>query len=438
MGTRQLLVAAVVALYCAAPRDAAGSQPEAIPTLPAPQPVAAAPLSATWLVEQVLARNPSLAQMVAAWEAARARYPQVTSLDDPMFGATVAPASFGSNEVEPGYRLEVSQKYPFPGKRALRGRVACAEADAAAGDVEDMRLQLVEAALSAFADYYLVGRARAVNAEALTLLSDLRENAATRYRTGLVPQQDLLQADVEIGRTRERQIALERMRQVAVARINTLLHQPPDAPLPPAPADVAGPEPLPDAAAFRAAAVVRRPDLRALADRLRAEEASVALARKEFRPGVEVSAAYDTIMGNGPTRDLAPQVGVRVNLPVRRAKRYGALAEAQARAAGRRAELDRQTDQVAFQVQEAYAQVEESARVVALYDETILPAAKSNIDAAQSAYLTGKVPFLSLVEAERNLVMLRDRRNEALAEYLRRRATLERVTGGPLPAAPAP
>jgi len=57
----------------------------------------------------------------------------------------------------------------------------------------------------------------------------------TRYRTGLVPQQDVLQADVELGRQQERQLVLERMREVAVARINTLMNLPTAAPLPPAP-----------------------------------------------------------------------------------------------------------------------------------------------------------------------------------------------------------
>src|SRR5262245_2429094 len=38
-------------------------------------------LSEGFLIEQVLARNPSLAQMVAVWQAARARYPQVVSFD---------------------------------------------------------------------------------------------------------------------------------------------------------------------------------------------------------------------------------------------------------------------------------------------------------------------------------------------------------------------
>src|SRR5687768_2845175 len=36
-------------------------------------------LSESVLIEQVLARNPSLAQMVAVWRAAAARYPQVVS-----------------------------------------------------------------------------------------------------------------------------------------------------------------------------------------------------------------------------------------------------------------------------------------------------------------------------------------------------------------------
>jgi outer membrane protein TolC len=370
--------------------------------------------------------------MIAAWQAASARYPQVTSLDDPMFGATIAPASFGSNEVEAGYRLEVSQKLPFCGKRELRGQNALAEASAAGRDVDDMRLQLTESARIAVYDYYLVYRAIGVNEEGLRLLQELRRNAETRYETGLVPQQDVLQADVEIGRQRERRLTLDRMRKVAIARINTLLHLPPDAPLPPPPERLERTETLPPPDALRVRALDQRPDLKALADRMAAEQASLGLAQKEFRPDFEVMAAYDTIMGNGPTRDLAPQVGLRLNLPIRRARRFGALSEASARLAQRQAELARLTDQVNFQVQEAYDQVLESQEAVRLYDKTIVPAARENVKAAQAAYVTGKTPFVSVIEAQRNLVMLRERAYEVQAEYFRRRATLERVAGGPL------
>jgi outer membrane protein TolC len=138
-------------------------------------------------------------------------------------------------------------------------------------------------------------------------------------------------------------------------------------------------------------------------------------------------------MGNiSDNRDLATMLGVRLNLPVYRGRRCGAVAEAEARVAQRRAELAKQTDQVNFQVQEAYARLQRSDQSVRLYQKTILPAAEKNVKSAEAAYTTGKIPFLTLIEAQRNLVGLRDRYYETLADYFRRRAALERAIGGPV------
>ena len=75
-----------------------------------------------------------------------------------------------------------------------------AEASAAGNEVEDMRLQLVESAKSAFYDYFLVARALEINEENLNRLKEFKDNAETRYKNGLAPQQDVLQADVEFRR----------------------------------------------------------------------------------------------------------------------------------------------------------------------------------------------------------------------------------------------
>jgi outer membrane protein TolC len=225
------------------------------------------------------------------------------------------------------------------------------------------------------------------------------------------------------------------MRQVAVARINTLLHLPPDYPLPPPPLQLDLPEGLPEAAALRAGALARRPDLRAAADRVRAEQAALALACKDFYPDFEAMAAYDAFWQR-PEQDLRPMLGVRLNLPVRLARRQAAVAEAEARVAQRQAELARLGDQVNFQVQEAYEQVRESEQVVRLYRERILPDAELNVDAARADYRTGQVPAVGVIEAERSRLGLYDRYYEALADTFRRRATLERVSGGPLASGP--
>jgi cobalt-zinc-cadmium efflux system outer membrane protein len=416
-----------------------GSPVSSPPAAPAYLPSADGPfaglaeLTAEAVVQQVLGRNPSLAQMMAAWQAAQARYPQATSLEDPMFAGTLGPATYGSNTVNPAYRLEISQKYPYPGKLQLRGQGAAAEAGAAGNEVEDMRLQLVEAARATFYDYYLSERALEVNALSIQLLQKAERDAQRRYETGKVDQQDMLLARVEIGRQRERRLGLEAARQIAVARLNTLMHLPPDAPLPPPPRQVAAAAALPEAAPLRAAALARRPDLLALQNRITAEEASLALARKEFYPDFEPFFMYDRFMGNtSDSRPLAYMLGLRMNLPVRLARRQAAVTEAMARLAMRRAELARQVDQVNFQVQQAYEQARQGERAVRLYVEKILPDAELNARAARSAYETGKITATTRVEAERNLVGLQERYYEAVAEYFRRLATLERVLGGPL------
>jgi outer membrane protein TolC len=306
-----------------------------------------------------------------------------------------------------------------------------------------MRLQLIESTQSAFYDYYLAYRAIEVNEESLRLLRKYRKNARDRYETAVdkekAPLQDALQAAVEIGREQDRRLELDQMREIAIARINTLMHLPPDTPLPPPPERIQLTVDLPDVQALRAIALAQRPDLQAVANRIAAEQAALSLAYKEYYPDFEPYFMYDRFMGNMPdNRDLATQVGIRLNVPLYRKRRNAAVAEAEARISEREAELARLTDQVNFQVQEAYAQVQRSARSVRLYQETILKAAEDNAKAAEEAYSVLKnIPFLSLIEAERNVVSLRDRYYVTVAEYFRRLAALERAVGGPITIAPS-
>lgn len=390
-------------------------------------------LTAEFVVSEVLARNPTVAQMTAAVEMIAARYPQVTSLDDPVFATWVAPASLGSNKVNDSARFEVSQKFLFPGKRVLRGEAVQAQTKAAGYDLEDAKLQLIESARAAYADYVLADQALEVNADGRKLLEDFKQNAETRYKTGQTPQQDVLQADVELGKQAEQRLARERAKAIAIARLNTLMSLTPESPLPPPAKGGRTALSLPDPKSLRELAMSRRPDLQALAARVAADTATLGAAEKEYYPDVEAMAAYDSFWQAADDQQrLRPQIGLRMNLPVRLGRRQGAVSEATAQLMQRRAELAKQQNQIGFDVQQAFAQVRESEQSIKLYAEKILPAARENVKSAQAAYVTGKIPFLTLVEAQRSLVDVRDRSYLAAAEYERRLATLERVVGGPL------
>ena len=228
-----------------------------------------------------------------------------------MTETTIGPDTFSADDAGTNfaYRIMVSQKLPFPGKLGLKGENSLAEARAAGHEVEDTRLQLTETTRLAFDDFYLADRLLEVNAEGLKLLEEAHKDALARYRSPdpklTTNQQDVLQLEVEIGRQREMRLTLERTRQVAVARINTLLHLPPSAPLPPPPVKITPDDVLPGAAALGALALAQRPDLQAQTDRIAADEALLALAHKEFCPDFEPFVMYDRFMGNKTSNEAA-------------------------------------------------------------------------------------------------------------------------------------
>ena len=378
------------------------------------------------------ARNPTVQAMIAAWRAASERYPQVISLDDPMFEFMLGPEGLG--DAGGGWMVAGSQKIPWPGKRALRGAIALAEADAASRDVDDVRLRLAEATAVALADYYQARRELEINAANVELLGQFREAAKGRYEAGQTSAQDVLEADVELAALEGRRAEVVREEKVAVARINTLLHRPADAPLPPPPKQLDTAAELPSVETLQLWAVQQRPDLAAEDARIRADEASLCLADKEFYPDLEVVAKYDAFM---PV-DMRPQVGMNLNVPIRRSRRCAALNEAAAKLQQRRAELQGRLDEVRFEVQSAADRLAEQRTLLRLYAEKILPAAEENVRSARANYTAGTIDFLRLLDAQRRLYAEQEKHEQAVADYLRRLAALERAAGGPLPTAPCP
>jgi len=382
-------------------------------------------ITADELVERVLQRNPSLAAMQAAWRAAVERYPQVTALDDPDLDYGIAPYSIGTGFTV-GQRIDVSQRFPWPGQLRARGDAALEEAAAAGEDVHAMRLRLVEEAREAFFDLYYVYRARDINAANQELVLDLQRVAEDRYATGLTAKQDALQAAVMHQHLVHRDVVLDRVQTVAEARINALLNLPPGSAVPPPPARIAEPRHTPDADAMQALAVANRPELAALADRVRARTAEVRAAELEYYPSVTAFGAYDSLWAE---RQLRPMVGLGINVPIQLERRRAAVDEARAAVLEAESLLRDQKNEVLFEVTEAVSELEEQRHVVQLYEASILPAAEEALAAAHSGYENDTNDFATLIEAEQAVIKARLGQQKALADYYKARARLDRAVG---------
>ncbi len=391
-------------------------------------------LDVNQLVAEVHAQNRSLQAMVATWRAAAERYPQAIALDDPMFTSMTAPGSWNSSNVATAYIVGGSQKIPWHGKRELRGRVADAMARSAYWDFADARLELTRSAQMAFFEYYLVERQLELNTANARSLREFRDTALRQYEANLGMQQDILQADVELADLERNQVELERMLNVARARINTLMHRTPDSPLPSSPSQLTTEfEPAtPDV--MRSIALQRRPDLASLSAKIQAEQAALALANKEFFPDFELMGRYDSFWQPVATQgDLRAQAGVNMNVPVYLEKRRAAVREAMFKLNQQRAEYEQRIDDINNDVQTAYERVIEMRRIVQIYEDRVLPAATQNVSSARADYVAGRGDFLRLVSAQRQVISLREKHQQAIAEFHVRMADLKRAVAGPVP-----
>jgi outer membrane protein TolC len=390
------------------------------------------------LVAAVLDRNRTVDAARAAWRAAQAKPAQARALDDPMLAYSVAPASIGS-DVAFGQVIDFSQRFPFPGKRGLRGAAAEAEARAMEDDFESTRRDVALTASTLFDDYFVATRSLEIKNELGRLLDGLARTQRASYVAGDVPQYGLIRIDVEKTHVEHDRIMLESEREVIESRINALLHRAPGAALPPPPARL---EPLGSADATVDALEHEargRSEVAAAGARVDAANATAASARREYLPDFGAGASYNSMWDDAEHRFM---VGVSVNLPLQLGRRRAEVDEAEAEVIRRRSERDALVDRLSAEVEAAHHQFAAADHIVNLYDGRIVPAARSRVSSVRAAFETGQADFDSLIEAERELRDAQLAAVNALADRNRRFAELERTVGrvpgtGDSPAAPA-
>lgn len=387
-------------------------------------------LSLPHLIEKVEARNPTVQAALAAWGAAAEKAPQAAALDDPMLQTMAAPGTFASNSsTQSSYIIGVGQKLPWFGKRALRGQAAEWERVAASLDHSEVQLKLAEATRLAFYDYYYAFRRKELNDANLQAVKSSRDTARSKFEANQVTQQDLLQAEVELARIEQMGVEIDQARDIASAQINLLLHRDQGLALPPPPQKLEAAPGSISTEELRTRALEQRPDLSAAAARVHAAQNALALTLKEYYPDFEVMGKYDSFWADVVQRG---QIALNLNIPLNQGRRGAAVREAMFNCSKTQAEYNQRVDSIKNEVQTSLARLEASRRTLELFEHKLLPATEDNVAAATSGYTAGTIDFLRLVQAQREFLEINQRYQQAIVEFHRNRAELDRVSGTPL------
>jgi cobalt-zinc-cadmium efflux system outer membrane protein len=385
-------------------------------------------LSRDWVIAEVLRRNPTIESARQAWREALARYPQEIALADPILAYQTAPATIGSKHGY-GQTISLNQHFEWPGKQALRGAMALAEAEARAADIERVRLNLAMTGSLLFDSYFVASRALVIIRQHVALVEGLKRSAEAQYASGRGSQQDPLRADIELALLERERLDVEVRRDVVVAQLNGLLHRVPTSPLLDPPTSLVAAT-LPDwaGATQEERATRERPELRAGIRRIEARVSGVALAKQADLPDFSIAGTYNSMW---PQFEHQFMVGVSLNIPIQMGSRRAGVEQANAALARAQTDHVGKTDDVRVEVREARVRLQDAIAQVALYRDRILPAAHRQIAAAETGYMSGRDSFSEMIASERRLRSFERQHDEALANTWRRRAAYIRAAGVP-------
>ena len=384
-----------------------------------------------------LSQNPEIQVKRKQVEAAAMRVPQAASLEDPMLDVTgypfypFVPQQVGGRVT---YEIMASQQVPWFGKLRTKACAAEAEVDAARAELVVAELEVLEQVKRAYYELYLVQTSIEITEQSRKLAVDFSKIAETKYRTGTVGQQDLLRAQLEVSNIDTELVRMRQELQSAQARLARLLHVSPETPvqaLPELPA-----EQIPnDLERLYALAIEARPDLHAQLAAIRRDRLNVDLARLQYYPDVTLKANWGDM---GTAQAMSPEadgigmlgVGFGANIPIYRKRLDAGVREAEAKTVASAWEYDALRDKTQEEVKDLFAQLTSQEQLLTLFRTEIIPKAELTLKVSTSAYQTGKIDILMLIDNWKQLLQYRIGQQRLEAQVRQTLASLERAVGG--------
>ncbi|MEI7881720.1 MAG: TolC family protein [bacterium] len=313
------------------------------------------------------------------------------------------------------------------GRREADRKAARQGAKASEFMLESVQNDLVYQITRAYYGILQVRAFVAVQEEAVESLSESLRVATERNLAGSDMKTDVLNLDVQLSQAREELIRAKNGLKLGVAALNTAIGRtligPADV------VDMKGGE-VPAASTNEVnGGVEERPELRAMEARVRAMEAMVARARREYLPVVNGMGSFDwdSETLSGFEQSYLVGVAVEVNIFDGQRNRAGvtkaraAAAEIQAEAEKLRQTLELDLTQARLNEQEARERLEVAAKSQTSAEEALR--------ITQERYQQGAAVITELLTAQIGLTATRTRQVAAQYDCLIARANVERAMG---------
>jgi outer membrane protein TolC len=350
------------------------------------------------LLLDCLQNSPEILAAQARARAAGYRVPQAKALPDPMF--MLGYQNEGFREITLGKEqnamgmFSISQKFPFPGKRGLKGEMAARDAQTAAADYQTILLRVVNKVREAYYDLFLAHKTIDILKERTSLFTQIEEAAAARYSSGMGMQQEVVMAQTEKYMLLEREEMQRQRIQALQGMLNAASGRPVITPLgrPVEPVRTVYEHTLDE---LLATAKENSPEIKSKERMVAAAETRVQIAKKEYYPDITLQAGYFP-----KTDGLLDMwnLTASVDLPLFfRSKQRQALFEARELLFAAKREVLATEYMLLSNLRESYSMLEAADRLMTLYREGLIPKTSQDVQLSLSGYVTGRTEAITVI-----------------------------------------
>ncbi|MFH1241575.1 MAG: TolC family protein [Pseudomonadota bacterium] len=386
------------------------------------------------LISYAYRENPSIREAREAWRAVLEDYRLSTGYPDPELKFTYFPDPIETRLGPQDWSASLTQKIPFPGRLSQAGKVVEAEARIAHFRLDKTVRAVVASIKESFHELLYIRTAEKVVAQNLEILQHLRKVAETAFARDRATLMDMVRAQSQLGQLRYDELLLEELELTEKTRLNGLLNRPPDAKIGQLLIGGSGPLVFNLNELYRIAET-NQDEIRIAEAVLQRAGAKADLATYENLPDFNLGVFYSgigepdvPIKPSGSGRDsVGVQVGVTI--PLWFDKNRGRVERAQAEVRKAEAAKTVQINETRTKVHAIFFRLDNSRRLIELYEKELLPQAVKAMEIAESWYREGESTFSDFVETQSVAYNFQLSLARAMADYGKYLARLEQVAG---------
>ncbi len=376
------------------------------------------------LIEEALKNNHDILMAESKWRAATHRIRQTESLPDPMIMVGYQNEgwdryTFGKMEGAQ-WMYSVSQMFPFPGKRSIKGEMASRDAEGAWEGYRAARLRTIATVKELYFDLFLAYRDIDLVREKTALFLRIEEAALARYAAGMAPQQEVLMAQTEKYMLTEKETMLRQKVRSGELMLAAVLGASSVSPMGRPAEPVAAPFPFSLDDLIEAAAD-RSPEVRSRLRMQEGAEAKVRMAEKEYFPDVTLAASV--FKRTGAFEDMW-SVTATFNIPLYFKTKRSAVAEAESQSAEALHDLAGTKVMLLSGIRDTYSMLKTAETLMDLYKQGLIPKSSQDVASALAGYRAGKVEAITVIS---RLKALLDYETLYWAQFVEREKAIARI-----------